>query len=105
MDPRILPQSIREQYKINYTNIIKKYNLENIDTTVDYNESDPTQLLTIIKQQILQCLNLLNEDCLPDSDSLLTELVLWCRKWDQVHGYNAIKLYPELAKEFIERGY
>jgi organic radical activating enzyme len=105
MDSRILPQSIREQYKIHYVNLIKKYNLEKIDTTVDYNESDPNQILPIIKNQVMQCLNLLNENCLPNSDLLLTELVAWCRKWDQVHGYNAVDLYPELKEVFVDNGY
>jgi len=105
MDPRILPKSVRAQYKINYVNLIKKYNLENIDLNVDYNESDPNQIMPIIKNQVVQCLNLLDEDCRPGSDALLTDLVSWCRRWDNVHGYNAIELYPELAQEFTSRGY
>ena len=59
----------------------------------------------MIKNQIIQCLNLLNDECPLDGDQLLTELVLWCRKWDNVHNYNAIMLYPELAQEFVNRGY
>lgn len=105
MDPRILPRSVRNQHKVHYSNLIKKYNLEHIKIDKDYNESDPNQTLAVIKNQIIQCLNLLNDECPLDGDQLLTELVLWCRKWDNVHNYNAIMLYPELAQEFVNRGY
>jgi sulfatase maturation enzyme AslB (radical SAM superfamily) len=105
MDPRVLPQSIREQYKEQYIKLLEKYNLEDVDISVDYNESDPHQTQTIVKNQIVQCLNLLSEECPPNADALLSELVSWCRKWDNVHGYDAITLYPELAEEFVKRGY
>ncbi len=105
MDPRVLPQGIREQYKQNYRTLIQKYNLEHFNISADYNESDPGQALTIIKNQIIQCLSILDEKSPANSDSLMTELVHWCRRWDNVHGYNAITLYPELAEEFVKRGY
>jgi hypothetical protein len=105
MDPRVLPQHIREQYKQNYYLLIQKYNLEEIDISTDYNESDPNQFRAVIKNQIIQCLNLLDEKSPTDADMLLTQLVDWCRRWDNVHGYNAIELYPELSQEFVNRGY
>jgi len=105
MDPRVLPQNIREQYKEKYIKLIEKYNLDDVDISVDYNESDPHQINAIIKNQIVQCLNLLDEKSLANADLLLNELVSWCRRWDNVHGYNAVKLYPELAQEFVKRGY
>jgi hypothetical protein len=105
MDPRVLPQHIREQYKQNYYLLIQKYNLEQIDISTDYNESDPNQFKAVIKNQIVQCLNLLDEKSPTDADMLLTQLVDWCRRWDNVHGYNAIELYPELSQEFVDRGY
>jgi glycosyltransferase involved in cell wall biosynthesis len=85
--------------------LIQKYNLEQIDISADYNESDPNQFKAVIKNQIVQCLNLLNEKSPTDADVLLTQLVDWCRRWDDVHDYNAIELYPELAQEFVTRGY
>ena len=76
-----------------------------VDCTRDYNESDPNQIGSQVKNQILQCLNLLDAKPLTNSDGLFTAMVAWCRKWDTVHGYNALELYPELCDEFITRGY
>ena len=105
LNPCILPDTVREGYRQSYKDIITNYHLDQVDHTVDYNESDLNQLDRIIKNQVVQCLNLLDAPRLPNSDALLTEMVAWCRKWDDVHGYNALELYPELKDEFIARGY
>ena len=105
LNPCILPDAAREGYQQSYKDIITNYHLDQVDHTVDYNESDLNQLDRIIKNQVVQCLNLLDAPRLPNSDALLTEMVAWCRKWDDVHGYNALELYPELKDEFIARGY
>jgi uncharacterized Fe-S cluster-containing radical SAM superfamily protein len=105
LDARILPVDIRQEYKQSYQQLIKDYNLESVNCAVDYNESDPNQISRIVKNQILQCINLLDAPQLPNSDHLLTEMVQWCRKWDTVHGYNAVDLYPELQEIFTNNGY
>jgi hypothetical protein len=38
-------------------------------------------------------------------DQLQKQFVEHCKKWDQVYGYNAVKLYPELAEVFDRYGY
>lgn len=97
LNPQILPDSIRSQYVDNYKNLIQEYKLEG-NHLVDYNESDPNQLPRIILSQIDQCLNMLSQDQLPDSDQHLKDMVAWCQKWDRVYGYNACELYPEFQE-------
>lgn len=104
-DPRILPEDIKSVYKKSYQQLIEDFGLESIDSSGDFNESDPNQTLVIIKNQILQCINLLEAPRLPNSNKLLTEMVEWCRKWDNVHGYNALDLYPEMREIFVNNGY
>jgi uncharacterized Fe-S cluster-containing radical SAM superfamily protein/ribosomal protein L40E len=105
LDIKILPDAIRQQYCITYHQLIEDLKLSQVNASVDYNESDPNEVDRIIKNQIDQCINLLNAPRFDDADTLLDELVPYCRRWDNVHGYNAVKLYPELAKEFVDRGY
>lgn len=104
-DCRILPDHVKKLYVDKYHRLIQKYNLDAVDCESDYNESDPNQISKVIKNQIVQCINLLNTPRPLDSDNLITEMVIYCRKWDDVHGYNALKLYPELATEFEKNGY
>lgn len=104
-DARILPAEVRQHYLKKYYQLLDDYNLHSVDCGVDYNESDPHQLKPIIKNQILQCINLLTAPCPDNSSELLDEMVVWCKRWDIIHKLNALVLYPELRKEFIQRGY
>ena len=104
LNPQILPISVRSQYVDNYKNLIQECNLAG-DHSVDYNESDPNQLPRIILSQIDSVLNMLQQDQLPNSDQHLKELVKWCKKWDNVYGYNARDLYPELTEILDQYGY
>lgn len=104
LNPQILPKSVRNQYVDNYKNLIQEYNLKG-DHLIDYNESDLNQLPRIILNQIDQCLNMLQQDQLPNSDQHLKEMVAWCRKWDNLYGYNARDLYPELTEILDQYGY
>jgi hypothetical protein len=105
LDVRVLPDSVRQQYILNYENLLDELHLRSVDAASSYNESDPNECKKIIKNQVDQCLNMLMAPRLENSDQLLTDMVAWCRRWDDVHGYDAVKLYPELAKEFVNRGY
>ena len=105
LDFRILPTEVKEHYKKEYINLINDYRLDLVDIHNDFNENDPGQIKKIVRTQADRCLNLLSDDRPTNSDQLLTELVKWCRRWDNIHGYNALELYPELAQEFLDRGY
>jgi organic radical activating enzyme len=105
LDPLILPLSVRSQYIDNYKNLIQEYNLTNVDCAVDYNESDVNQLPRIILSEINQCLYLLTKDQMSNSDQHLKDMVAWCRRWDNVYGYDARTLYPELIDILDLHGY
>jgi hypothetical protein len=100
----ILPLAVRHLYVDNYKNLIHEYNLTN-DYNVDYNESDINQLPRIILSQIDQCLNILTQDQLPNSEQHLKDMVAHCRRWDNVYGYDARTLYPELIDILDQHGY
>lgn len=105
LDVKVLPNAVRQSYSKQYYQLMEDLNLSAVDAGIDYNESDPNQIDRIIKNQIDQCITLLNSPRLPLADQLLDELVPFCRRWDNVHGYSAVELYPELAQEFLDRGY
>ena len=104
-DISILPTQVKEMYTERYLKFLSDNDLDEVDCDLDYNESDPNQLDRIIKNQVLQCINALRSPRPADADQLLQEMVHWCQKWDSVHGYDAVSLYPELADIFIEHGY
>jgi hypothetical protein len=100
-----LPEEIKTQYRARYEQFLIDYNLTDVDCSIDYNESDPNQLPRIIKNQVLQCINILDTVRPADANQLLGEMVKWSRRWDQVHGYNARLLYPEFKDIFDHYGY
>ena len=100
-----MPDHVRQEYCQRYYQLLEDLNLSAVDSTIDYNESDPNQIDKIIKSQIDQCINLLTSPRARNADQLLDELVPYCRRWDDIHGYDALALYPELAEEFVNRGY
>jgi sulfatase maturation enzyme AslB (radical SAM superfamily) len=100
--PAVLPLEIRHVYRAAYHDLLIKYDLTD-NTEQDYNESDVNQYRRIIKGQIDQTLELLSAPT--HNTAHLTDLVQHCKKWDAVHGYNALDLYPELAEEFVRHGY
>jgi hypothetical protein len=103
--PSILPWEIKNQYRVRYEQFLIDYNLTDVDCSIDYNESDPSQLPRIIKNQVLQCINILDTAQPTDANQLLGEMVAWSHRWDQVHGYNARLLYPEFKDIFDQYGY
>ena len=105
LSAEVLPTEVKQLYAARYQEFVQHSGLESMDLDQDYNESDPNQLGRIIKQQALQCINLLEQPQPHNSDQLLTEMVSWCSQWDQVHGYNARTLYPELKDVLDQYGY
>lgn len=103
LDVRLLPQSVKQQYLRKYQELIDTYNIQSI--TGEYNEKDPNQFARIIKDQIDMCVKVLESPAPDNSNELLKEMVKWCRRWDDVYGYNARELYPELTEIFDQHGY
>lgn len=105
LDIRALPDDVRKFYILPYRELIDRYELQDVDVSVDYNESDPNQIKRIVKNQIDQCIDILESPRLPDSETRLKDLVSWCKKWDPIYGYDALSIYPELEEIFVEHGY
>jgi len=104
-DPRILPAEVKSLYLSRYQDFLIKNDLTDVDYTVDYNESDVNQLHRIIKNQIVQCIEILKTPQPPDAEQQLQQMVYWFRRWDDVNGYDARLLYPELCEVFDRYGY
>lgn len=100
LHPAVLPLAIRHTYRGNYQQLLDQYQLAGNPS--DYNESDPKQYRSIIQQQIIQMLGLLDA---PTHTGLFDQLVDHCKKWDQIYKLDAIELYPELAQNFDCHGY
>lgn len=94
----VLPLSVRQQYVEKYQQLVSKTQLLS-----DYNESSVSQVKQIIEYQAQRCINVLLSPA--DQTHLLKELAAHCRKWDDIYGYNALELYPELATELVAHGY
>ena len=104
-NPVILPQEVKAMYARRYRDFLSRHGLENEDISADYNESDPHQVRRIIKSQVLQCLDVLGTDTPADADVALAEMISWCRRWDDVYGYDARELYPEFREILAAYGY
>ena len=99
----ILPDLVKQSYQKKYREFLTK--LQDINIVQDYNASDSNNYQLVLKEQAEMCLNLLRTNRPSTADLELDNLVKHCKKWDSVYGYNALELYPELAEEFIARGY
>lgn len=103
LDVRALPFSIRKEYIINYQDLLTE--LEQVNISGDYNESDPNNYKNSIKLQILQIINVLNQPELENYQLLLKDMVAYCSKWDKIYKLNAVELYPEFRTFFENYGY
>ena len=99
----VLPDSIKAAYLPAFDQLLEE--LATVDTTADYNASDPNNVLPVIKDQVTQCRTALLTPQPVNADQLLDQLVQHCKKWDQVYKLNAKEIYPELAEIWDLYGY
>jgi sulfatase maturation enzyme AslB (radical SAM superfamily) len=99
----VIPSNIRKSYIAEYEKMLDDIRLRDLDNSIDFNDSNPHRVRMLIKTQIEQCINLLNSP--EDHSNQLKTMVEQCRRWDDVYGYDALTLYPELADIFVEHGY
>ena len=91
----VLPKQIREQYKKNYQHLLTEY------TVKDINESDPHNYKSLIPMYAEQAIRLLDQ-----TETLgIDQMVQHMKRWDQVYGYDARDLYPELTDILDQHGY
>jgi len=99
----ILPKSVKDQYLESYQQLIDR--LPDTQIPIDYNASDPHNTVMIVKEQAHMCMNVLSQSEPHDVGELRQRMVEHCRKWDQVYGYDARALYPELTEVWDQHGY
>ena len=103
LDAVILPHEVKQQYIENYQKLVD--HLSNIQVPIDYNASDPNNYALIVKEQLQMCMNILSQPEPENADQLQQLMVEHCRKWDNIYGYNARQLYPELSEIWDRYGY
>jgi pyruvate-formate lyase-activating enzyme len=100
LDVRVIPINVREKYKQPYVDIINDIGSD-IDID-DFNESNPHNYKTIIKNECMKCIAMLEE---PFEHEMYGDLIELLEKWDKVYGLNAYDLYPELHDILTEYNY
>ena len=105
LDIALLPESVKQQYRQRYLDMIHRQQLNDDSTISDFNESDPTHCRQIVLNEARQVLSLLDQPTPGDSKQQFDELVNWCQRWDNIYNYNALELYPELADTLTTHGY
>jgi hypothetical protein len=103
LDAVVLPDTAKQQYLKQYQTLVDR--LDGVQVLADYNASDPNNHTAIVKEQVQMCMNILRQPAPPDAEQQLKLMVEHCRKWDQVYGYDARSLYPELAETWTQYGY
>jgi hypothetical protein len=105
LNVNVLPDSVRKHYQEHYLELERRLGLvgSNIDT--DFNQSNHNEIDRVIANQIRQSLSLLRSDRADQADTLLQQMVEWCWKWDQVFGFDARDIYPELRDIWKKYGY
>ena len=101
----MIENCVSQKYLEKYNNLLKKFNLQELDIHHDFNESDPTQYKRIIKLAIDQAIGLLTAKTPDNHTDELKQLVAHCKKWDKVYNHNARALYPELIELWDQYGY
>ena len=99
----ILPDAVKQQYLGHYQTLVDR--LDNVQVPKDYNASDPNNHDMIVKEQVQMCMNILRQPEPADAEQQRRLMVEHCRKWDQVYGYDARSLYPELAEVWTQYDY
>jgi molybdenum cofactor biosynthesis enzyme MoaA len=103
LDATVLPQEVKQQYIVQYHNILQ--DLDSVNMVLDYNASDPNNYQLVVKQQAQMCINMLSQPAPHDVEQLRDQLVKHCKKWDKIYHFDASQLYPELTAVWDQYGY
>jgi hypothetical protein len=103
LDVAVLPGAVKNRYLDSYRELLAE--LDEISLSPDYNPANSANYQEVIKQQALMCVNILQQPEPQHIEQLQQSFVAHCAKWDQVHGYSARDLYPELKQLWDAHGY
>jgi hypothetical protein len=101
----ILPNDVKQQYKKSYQDLYERWQLDQLEFSVDSNESDPNNFRAVAKNQIIQVINMLDSTAPENSETLHQQLVQHLNRWDPVYKLDARELYPELGPLLDKHGY
>jgi MoaA/NifB/PqqE/SkfB family radical SAM enzyme len=102
-DVAILPMPVKDLYRQRYMEQAERLDRQQLPAHI--NRSNPNHARNIVANEIDMCINLLSQDRPENADKQLSHMVEWCRRWDDVYGYNALDIYPEMKDIFTARGY
>lgn len=103
LNPIALPVKVKKQYVQFYDQLLTE--LGALEVGKDFNASDPNNYQLVVKEQALMIKDILESPAPVNVDILTKQLVDHCRKWDQIYGYDAKALYPELESIWAQHGY
>jgi MoaA/NifB/PqqE/SkfB family radical SAM enzyme len=103
LDASILPTDVKRMYAAKYLQFL--LDAPNVDTSTDYNFSDPNNHVQVIRQQAEMCLSILQTPAPKDQDQLLEQMIRHCERWDRIYDLDARLLYPEFKDIFRIHGY
>jgi sulfatase maturation enzyme AslB (radical SAM superfamily) len=103
LNAEVLPTEVKKLYAVKYQELLNK--LKDVEVNHDFNASDPNNYKKIVAEHAQMCLSILEMPAPADQDQQLKKLVEHCKKWDQIYGYDARNLYPELQTVLDQYGY
>ena len=96
LNAEILPIKTKLLYQSYYQEFLTQF--DDVTADIDYNASDPNNHRMIIKEHAEMCLAILQTPEPDDYQVQIERLVRHCKKWDDIYGYDARALYPELTE-------
>jgi molybdenum cofactor biosynthesis enzyme MoaA len=103
LNPTILPLETKHEYLKKYQTLSQL--LSEVQVATDYNASNPTNYVMIVKEHIEMYMNILSTATPNNVQQHHKELAMHCQKWDKIYGYDARELYPELSMIWDQYGY
>jgi organic radical activating enzyme len=103
LNAEILPDKTKLLYQSYYQEFLTQF--ADVQANIDYNASDLNNYRLIIKEHAEMCLAILQTPEPNDYQHQIECLVNHCRKWDDIYGYDARVLYPELTEILDLYGY
>lgn len=90
LHPGVLPESVKDLYRSRLIEFQKNTKLDEVDISMDFNESDPNQFKKLVKLSWLKAY-----ESLAINVNQFDKMLYHCQKWDRVYNFNMYQMYPE----------